>query len=95
MRHPLENIQRWRTEASRVLKARLARCGMSYAELASRLNANGASESYASIANKVSRGTFSFAFFLQCIHAIDEQAWNGNADLLIENGRKLNEPERH
>lgn len=44
---------------------------MSYSELATRLNKNGASESYASIANKISRGTFSFAFYLQCVSVLE------------------------
>ncbi|WP_429002966.1 DUF6471 domain-containing protein [Xanthomonas sacchari] len=83
MRHVEQADQRWRAEASRVLKARLARCGLSYAELVSRLNAKGASESYAGVANKVSRGTFSFAFYLQCISVIDEEGPLGNADLYI------------
>lgn len=83
MRHVEQADQQWRAEASRVLKARLARCGLSYADLVSRLNAKGASESYAGVANKVSRGTFSFAFYLQCINAIDEQVPPGSADLHI------------
>lgn len=62
----------WNAEASRVLKALLARHGWSYSELVRRLNANGAEESYASVANKLSRGTFSFAFYLQCITAMGD-----------------------
>ena len=62
----------WNAEASRVLKAQLVRRGWSYSELVQRLNALGAGESYASVANKMSRGTFSFAFYLQCLDAMGE-----------------------
>ena len=62
--------RKWQTEASRVLKSRLARQGMSYSDLVTHLNANGGDESYASVANKVSRGTFTFAFYLQCLYAM-------------------------
>lgn len=61
----------WRVEASRILKAQLARQGLSYGDLVKRLNASGASESYAGVANKISRGSFTFAFYLQCIHALE------------------------
>mgnify|MGYP005749982549 CR=1 FL=1 len=69
MRPP--NARRWDSVASRTLKALLAQHGLSYADLVARLNADGASESYASVANKLSRGTFSFAFYLQCVAAIE------------------------
>ncbi|MGY1458811.1 DUF6471 domain-containing protein [Luteimonas sp. A534] len=67
---PAEND--WNAEASRVLKSLLARHGWTYSELVRRLNAVGADESYASVANKMSRGTFSFAFYLQCIAAMGD-----------------------
>ena len=60
----------WQTQASRSLKALMASHGLKYAELVSRLNALGINETYASVANKLSRGTFSHAFFLQCQHAV-------------------------
>jgi len=61
----------WNVEASRVLKARLVREGVSYSDLAHLLRAKGVEETRASIANKLSRGTFSFAFYLQCVAALD------------------------
>lgn len=64
--------KKWNAEASRILKARLVRDGVSYADLAHRLRARGADETQASIANKLSRGTFSFAFYLQCVAALDQ-----------------------
>jgi len=35
------------------------------------LNDRGIDESYNSIVTKVNRGTFSFAFFLECMYALD------------------------
>ena len=79
----------WRAEASRMLKSQLARYGISYAELVNRLNADGASESYASIANKVSRGSFSFAFYLQCIHALQAPLQERGLDVVAVRKRNL------
>lgn len=60
----------WETEARLLLKAELARRGTTYERLAKRLQANGVQETTRSIANKMSRGTFSFVFFLQCMGAL-------------------------
>lgn len=54
----------WPQRASRFLKAELKRQGVTYDELANRLNAIGFNETKASIANKISRGAFTAAFFL-------------------------------
>jgi hypothetical protein len=61
----------WNAEASRTLKALLVRHGLSYADLVNELNARGGDESYASIANKISRGTFTFAFYLRCVSVLE------------------------
>lgn len=60
----------WENEARRIVKAELARRGMTYERLAKRLKTIGINETERSIANKMSRGTFSFIFFLQCMSAI-------------------------
>lgn len=72
-----------------MLKSQLARHGISYVELVSRLNADGASESYASIANKVSRGSFSFAFYLQCIHVLQNHSQERELDVVAVRKRSL------
>ena len=82
------STKRWQSEASRVLKARLARHGMSYGDLVARLNAHGATESYASVANKVGRGTFSFAFYLQCISVLEPTLSEVDAAPLISSGQR-------
>jgi len=61
---------RWENEARRIVKAELVRRGVTYEALAKRLQGIGVTETERSIANKMSRGTFSFVFFLQCMKAI-------------------------
>lgn len=46
---------------------------MSYAELAARLKEHGLEETEASIANKLSRGTFAATFFLATMKAIGRE----------------------
>lgn len=60
----------WQHEAANFLKAELARAGIGYDGLGQKLKSIGIEESYKGIANKVNRGSFSFAFFLQCMRAI-------------------------
>ena len=51
------------------LKAELARADVSYRELAERLKKHDMKESEASVANKISRGTFPATFFLAALVA--------------------------
>lgn len=60
----------WEDRAKRFLKAELARADVGYRELAERLKKHGMDESEASIANKISRGTFSATFLLASLTAI-------------------------
>lgn len=60
----------WSRTACNLLKAELARSGVGYKELVSRLDAIGVRESYKGLAAKINRGTFSFAFFVQCMAAL-------------------------
>jgi Domain of unknown function (DUF6471) len=53
-----------------ILKAELKRRGMTYADLVERLAQQGVAESEANLRNKISRGSFTAAFFLQCLVAI-------------------------
>lgn len=53
-----------------MLKAELARRGISYKVLVVKLEALGVTETEGAIANKISRGKFSMAFFLQCMNAV-------------------------
>ncbi len=57
-------------DAKGIIKAELKRRGMTYADLVTRLAAHGVAESEANLRNKISRGSFTAAFFLQCLIAI-------------------------
>lgn len=58
---------------ARYLKAELKRADLTYDELAARLAKMGMSETKPSIANKLSRGTFSAAFFVAVLRAAGTQ----------------------
>ncbi len=60
----------WTEQAKGILKSQLARKNMRYHDLALALQAIGLEENQNTIATKLSRGTFSFAFFLQCMYAL-------------------------
>lgn len=65
-----KNALAWNKRASNILKSELARLGITYEELAKKLNAIGVDETGNTIRLKMHRGTFQFAFFLQCAEAI-------------------------
>lgn len=53
-----------------ILKAELKRRGVSYRDLAEKLTEMGTPDSERNLANKIARGTFTAAFFVQCLSAI-------------------------
>ena len=63
----------WSVRAKNLLRAELKRRGITYAELAKRLNAIGLTENERNIGNKISRGSFSAVFLLQCLHVIEAE----------------------
>jgi Domain of unknown function (DUF6471) len=66
----MPRVLSWEERAARFLKAELKRADVTYEELAQRLKKQGQSETKASIANKLSRGTFSAVFFLATLTAL-------------------------
>jgi hypothetical protein len=69
--------QEWAHRARRYLRAEIKRAEIGYAELARRLREDhGLQETEASIANKLSRGTFAATFFLATMKAIGRQSVN-------------------
>ena len=58
-------------KTARFIKAEMKRAGVTYAELAKRLEAHGLKETEASIANKLSRGTIAATFLLATLAALD------------------------
>jgi hypothetical protein len=69
-----EKKPNWEQRAARFIKAELKRADVSYKELAERLKKHGLEETEASIANKLSRGTFAATFFLAALVAIGCEA---------------------
>lgn len=57
----------WNKKSKRLLKSELIKRGVSNSKLAKMLNEIGVSETKASIDSKISRGTFSTSFLLQCL----------------------------
>jgi hypothetical protein len=62
----------WGDKARLFLKLEAKRAGVTYAELARRLNAHGfEGETEASINSKLVRGTFAASFFLACLAVLE------------------------
>jgi len=61
----------WSDKAKNLLRSELKRKGVTYAQLSEMLDRIGVDENEKNIANKISRGVFTMAFFLQCMSAID------------------------
>ena len=64
----------WNKEARLGIKLELALREVGYKELMHKLQEIGVVETERSIASKISRGTFSHAFFLQCMRALGVKA---------------------
>ena len=68
--------QELQDRASRFVKAELKRADVTYEQLAMRLREMGYDETKVSVANKLSRGTFSAMFFVAVMKAIGRQTVN-------------------
>lgn len=60
----------WNEKAKRLLKSELVRRGITSEDLVRLLDNIGVEETKASIDSKISRGTFSAAFLIQCLNSI-------------------------
>jgi len=60
----------WQDRVKGLLKAELKRRNVSYRELAEKLTAMGVPETERNLANKISRGSYTAVFFIQCLVAI-------------------------
>lgn len=65
--------EEWNHQATNILKSELVRAGVNYENLIIRLHEIGVEESYKGIANKINRGAFSFAFFMQCMKVLGRE----------------------
>lgn len=60
----------WNAEAANLLKSELKRRGISYSQLVANLAGIGVEEKEVNVRNKLSRGSFTAAYLLQCFTAI-------------------------
>lgn len=60
----------WNDKVKRLLKSELVRRGITNNDLVNMLEDIGIEETKSSIDSKISRGTFSASFFIQCLTAI-------------------------
>lgn len=60
----------WEDKVKRLLKAELARKGITYAQLVGKLADIGVMDTEPNIRNKISRGKFTAVFLFQCLEAI-------------------------
>ena len=60
----------WQDRVRGMLRAELARRNLNYVDLAERLRSVGITETPKNLSNKIARGMFTAAFFMQCMAAI-------------------------
>ena len=60
----------WNARVANLLKSELKRHGLTYADLVAKLGEIGIAEKEVNVRNKLSRGTFTAAYMLQCLEAI-------------------------
>ena len=66
-----EDLDRaYRERAKNILKGELKRRGITYKALANLLTERGAPDNERNLANKISRGSFTAAFFMLCMDVI-------------------------
>lgn len=70
----------WEDRVKRLLKAELARKGITYAQLVGKLADIGVMDSEPNIRNKISRGKFTAVFLLQCLTAIGASSLHLSSD---------------
>jgi len=76
------DILDWQEQAKWLLKSELIRRGVSNEDLVHLLRKIGVEETKASIDSKISRGTFSASFLLQCLNAIGCDTFNSEVPSL-------------
>src|ERR1041384_8369503 len=70
--HAIGSVDReWQDRVRGMLRAELARRNLNYVELAERLRSIGIIDNPKNLSNKIARGMFTAAFFMQCMAAID------------------------
>ena len=62
--------QAYEAKAKNLLKGELKRAGVTYRDLAEKLETIGVHENERNLSNKISRGGFSAAFLIECLEVI-------------------------
>lgn len=70
----------WEMKAANLLKAELKRKGVTYAQLVDLLAGLGVEEKEVNVRNKLSRGKFTAAYFLQCMAALGSNTLHIGSD---------------
>ncbi len=65
-----KKAQDWQAQVKGLLKSELKRRNLSYADLVEKLHAIGINDNERNIANRISRGSFTAVFLVQCLEAI-------------------------
>ena len=78
-------------KVKRLLKSELVKRGITVSDLVRLLNQHGLQETKSSVTSKISRGTFSATFFLQCLFVIgctklEIEDLGSSLDLVAEEG---------
>lgn len=66
-------MQDWGDYAGALLRSEMAKRRMKYPDLVKSLSEIGVQDNERNLSNKIARGTFSAAFFLQCLKAMGVQ----------------------
>ena len=75
-----ETDKEWHDRVRGMLRAELARRNLNYADLADRLRTIGVEDTPKNLSNKIARGRFTAAFFMQCMRAIGCRTIHLDAD---------------
>jgi hypothetical protein len=68
--YAVKELPEWERKVQTLLKVEMVKRQLTYKQLSEKLAAIGVHESEPNIRNKLSRGTFSAAFLIQCLTAI-------------------------
>lgn len=68
--YTVKDLPDWERRVQTLLKVELAKRNLTYKQLSEKLAEIGVQESEPNIRNKLSRGTFSAVFLIQCLEAI-------------------------
>jgi hypothetical protein len=70
----MKTARDWQAQAKGIIRGEMKRRNLSYKDLAGRLQAIGVRDTEKNVVNKIARGGFTAAFFLQCMQAIGVHA---------------------